>query len=347
VVAIQEAKLADKKITRELACVPNYESFWAASTAKLGYAGVTTFARSPAWSPVAVAADALPGEAWRDHLPRGAVIPDDHSCSGATGHAGEGRCLETDHGGFVLLSVYAPNARDRAADGGARGAAKAAFLTALRARVDALLVEGRQVVVVGDINICPGPDDVHPGVDRGEMGYSAAEEAALARLLAPPMTDAWRSTHQEVAKHAPRGARGFTCWDERTNARARDEGARIDVVLVSAGLRIVSCEVLTEVPRWSDHAPLRAVLAGAAPPPPHPPLPSSSAVDPRWHGDPRQAKVSDLFRRQAEKEGGVAVSRGVATAPPRPPAPSPPAKKAKRPPGQGGLDAFVKAKKGG
>lgn len=331
--------------------MPGYESFWSTSTVKLGYSGVTTFARSPAWSPVAASADPLPPVAWRDFLPAGMEVPDDHSCSGVTGCDGEGRALETDHGGFVLLSVYAPNARDRSVDGGARGAAKAAFLTALRARVDALLAQGRECVVVGDINMVPGEHDVHPGAERCStafsgggfcsLGYSAAEERALARLLAPPMTDAWRATHPDVTKHAPRGARGFTCWDDRTDARSRDEGARIDVVLTSPGLRIVSCEVLMGVPRWSDHAPLRAVLAGAAPPPPHPPLPTSSAVDPRWHGDPRQMKVSDLFRKRVEKEGGGAATT---TAPPRAPAaPAPPAaKKAKRPPGQAGLDAFVK-----
>lgn len=63
-VCLQETKVT--KLTREVACVPGYESFWSCSQAKPGYSGVATFAASPQFSPVAAAVDCLPGEDNRD-----------------------------------------------------------------------------------------------------------------------------------------------------------------------------------------------------------------------------------------------------------------------------------------
>lgn len=55
----QETKVT--KLTREVACVPGYESFWSCSVAKPGYSGVATFCASPRFSPVDAAIDCLPG----------------------------------------------------------------------------------------------------------------------------------------------------------------------------------------------------------------------------------------------------------------------------------------------
>lgn len=55
----QETKVS--KLTREVACVPGYESFWSCS-AKPGYSGVATFVSSPPFSPVDAAVDCLPGD---------------------------------------------------------------------------------------------------------------------------------------------------------------------------------------------------------------------------------------------------------------------------------------------
>jgi exodeoxyribonuclease III len=318
VVALQEVKIQPAKVDRALACVPGFESAWAFSAPpKLGYSGVTTYARAPPWAPVAIADDPLPLEPVADHLPAGVDPPPGTPVTG--GYEREGRVLETDHGAFVLLNLYAPNAGDRAVDGGVRGGVKAAFLTAVRRRVDALMADGRQVIVCGDFNVCASDDDTVWGLDA--MGYSPAEAAALAALVARgDLVDAWRATHRHVTpRAAPPGRRGFTVWDQRTAARSRDEGCRIDFFLVSTGLTIVSCDVVQPSPSgvaasWSDHAPLALVVEGAgAPPGAHPPARGSSACDAKWLGDARQPTLKAVFaraaKRKADGEGGEASKK--------------------------------------
>ncbi|CAI7914806.1 unnamed protein product [Closterium sp. NIES-54] len=71
----------------------------------------------------------------------------------------EGRCVRTDHGRFVLLNVYVPNAGEHK-HGRPRLQRKMAFLRALRAECDAVRASGRHVVVVGDVNISHRDIDV-------------------------------------------------------------------------------------------------------------------------------------------------------------------------------------------
>lgn len=47
IVCLQETKLSSALVTRELACIPGYESYWSSSRLKLGYSGVATFVKLP------------------------------------------------------------------------------------------------------------------------------------------------------------------------------------------------------------------------------------------------------------------------------------------------------------
>lgn len=84
-------------------------------------------------------------------------------------HAGEadlqreGRFLQTDHGHFVLVNVYAPNAGVRPAR--ARLGFKLRWLRALQERLDSLAAAGRHVVLTGDLNVARSRRDAHPSID--------------------------------------------------------------------------------------------------------------------------------------------------------------------------------------
>jgi len=52
VVCLQETKLTRSELSRELALVPGWESFFAFSSSKTGYSGVVTFTRTSIALPV-------------------------------------------------------------------------------------------------------------------------------------------------------------------------------------------------------------------------------------------------------------------------------------------------------
>uniref|UniRef100_A0A7S0WNY8 DNA-(apurinic or apyrimidinic site) endonuclease n=1 Tax=Chlamydomonas leiostraca TaxID=1034604 RepID=A0A7S0WNY8_9CHLO len=271
----QEIKLPEAKVTKEMACVPGYESFWATSRARLGYSGCTTWVVSPAWSPVSAQADCLGG--------------------GAEDIDQEGRVVITDCGAFVLLNVYAPNAGDHPER--PRLAFKLRFLQALLEKMQQLSGSGQEVVLVGDLNIAAAAADVHPSFSFD--GMYAAEELRLLHELMASYPDVWRKLH-------PEDTGCYTVWEERTNARAFNRGCRIDYVCVSPGLlpHVTSCEILTDLPpKWSDHAPLLLELRGLAPPAPHPPCPLSSSRNTRFN-DPKQPSILAALRGSKQQGPG-------------------------------------------
>eukprot|EP00659_Diplonema_papillatum_P016497 gene16497-25296_t len=92
----------------------------------------------------------------------------------------EGRCLRTDHGGFVIFNVYAPNTANAA-----RVALKLQFLEKLSSAAEAQRRKGKRVLIVGDLNISPGKHDVH--WKRKAIPYDTLPRAIEAEsILGPP-----------------------------------------------------------------------------------------------------------------------------------------------------------------
>lgn len=152
-----------------------------------------------------------------------------------------------------------------------------------------------QVLLVGDFNVAVECRDVHPSMRFDEL-YAAEELEAMRELAAAgPYVDLWRRLH-------PAAADVFTCWDERTSARAFNRGLRIDYALATpellVGAQAPTCEVVpVDVlpPKWSDHAGLRLTLSGLQPPP------AGTAACPAWLTrreklvDSRQRSIKDMF----------------------------------------------------
>eukprot|EP00775_Hariotina_reticulata_P002004 gene2004-2326_t len=136
-------------------------------------------------------------------------------------------------GSFVLFNVYVPNAGERPER--ARLAAKLAFLQALKERVDSLLMQGKQVIAVGDFNVAAEQRDVHVAINWDNL-YQPSELTALQEMLSS-LSDTWRRLHPDVSDV-------YTVWNERTSARAFNVGLRIDYVMCSPVLDrcVTSCE---------------------------------------------------------------------------------------------------------
>ena len=234
VLCLQETKVSERKLAeiKELAVLKGYESFWSCSRPpRTGYSGTAIFCRSPKWSPTRCAEEeVLPATHIFDHIPGGEAAVEalglGPSLLSPPSYEGEGRFLEVELGeDLTLINVYVPNAGDREADGGVRAGVKVAFLRALRRRVDEILAQAskegknRGVVLCGDLNLAAAREDVCLKFDFDGL-YSPEEMSALRALMAPPMVDAFRRLHPEATAGSAEGQRGFTVWDQRSNARS-------------------------------------------------------------------------------------------------------------------------------
>jgi len=122
-----------------------------------------------------------------------------------------------------VAALYAPNGNPAP---GPKYDTKLAWMARLRARAQALLASEEPVVMAGDYNVIPQPiDAARPAAWVEDALYLPASRAALQRLLNLGYSDAFRLCHP--------GPGHYSFWDYQAGAWARDDGIRIDHLLVS------------------------------------------------------------------------------------------------------------------
>ena len=158
--------------------------------------------------------------------------------------------------GVRIINLYVVNGQDVGTD---KYAYKLRWLEAVHGWLAAELLKYPKLVVLGDFNIAPDARDVHdPAVwNDDHILTSSAEREALQRLLALGLHDGFRLHNDEGGI--------FSWWDYRQAAFRRNLGLRIDLTLVSEGLRGAAvASGIDRTPRqWerpSDHAPAFVVL---------------------------------------------------------------------------------------
>ena len=131
---------------------------------------------------------------------------------------------------------------------------KLAWMRRLQARAEALLATETPVVLAGDYNVMPQKIDCYePTAWTGDALWHPDSRAAFFRLLNLGYTDAIRAIH-------PHGAQ-YSYWDYQAGAWQRDNGIRIDHLLLSpeAASRLANAGV-DKAPRGlerpSDHTPV-------------------------------------------------------------------------------------------
>ena len=163
----------------------------------------------------------------------------------------ESRVIAGTIGGIRVVGLYAPN-------GQSLGAPQFTYKLEWYARLTRWLSTVKApVLVCGDFNVAPTDLDTwDPKVWEGVTLASPKEREAFFTLVEHnQLVDLYR------AKHADGGR--FTWWDYRAGAFHKNQGLRIDHILVSADLvgRCTSIEVDREARKGkqpSDHAPLMA-----------------------------------------------------------------------------------------
>ena len=159
--------------------------------------------------------------------------------------------------GVRVVGAYFPNGQ---APGSDKFAYKMAWLDALREWLRTELANHPRLVLMGDYNVAPEDRDVFdPVALAGTIHCTDEERAHFQGLLGLGLVDAFRLFEQ-----APRI---WSWWDYRNLAFRKNQGLRIDHILVSQALQpaVSACQV-DKLPRKnerpSDHAPVWVELMG-------------------------------------------------------------------------------------
>jgi exodeoxyribonuclease-3 len=149
-----------------------------------------------------------------------------------------------------ICCIYLPNGNPVDSE---KFAYKLRWMERLTAFVEERLKLEELFVLLGDFNIIPGPADAkHAENWWGDALYRPESLARFRTLANLGMTDALRAVTDEAA---------FTFWDFQAGAWRRDNGIRIDHLLLSpqAADRLEGVVVHRDVRGWdkpSDHVPV-------------------------------------------------------------------------------------------
>jgi len=163
----------------------------------------------------------------------------------------QSRLIEGKVGDIHLLNLYVPNGSEV---GSAKYEYKLVWFEALLKYINENHKPTDKLIVVGDFNIAPEDRDVHkPEEWLGQVLVSEKERDLFKRLAAFPLIDSFRVFEQD---------KGFySWWDYRMMAFRRNDGLRIDHILITEPLQAsLKRSWIDKAPRKlekpSDHAPV-------------------------------------------------------------------------------------------
>ncbi|MDR2561453.1 MAG: exodeoxyribonuclease III [Holophagales bacterium] len=216
-----EIDLAARKVLESA-----YEVCWFPSSSKKGYAGCATLTKR--------------GDDWKHERGMGAEEFD-----------AEGRMVVSRLGDLTLFGGYFPNA----SQGLVRLPYKRAFAKEIARLVGKEHSAGKQVILVGDMNVAPQEIDLaRPKDNVGNPGFTQEEREDFQGYLQAGLADVLRERNPDKPGL-------YTWWTQRGGARARNVGWRIDLFLVSTALvgRVKDAAIHNDA-LGSDHCPISIEL---------------------------------------------------------------------------------------
>ncbi len=229
VLVLQETKLTDDKFPHAEIQAAGYDVQWFGQKT---YNGVALISRTPALQVV----KNIPGF-------------DDEMARVITGSVD----------GLRVIGAYFPNGQAPDSD---KFVYKMRWQDALHDWVQSELAAHPSLLLMGDFNVAPDDRDVYDPVGwHNQIHCTPQERAQFQRLLALGLVDAFRLFEQPI--------KSWSWWDYRNLAFRKNQGLRIDHILVSPALvpRVQAC-CIDKLPRKnerpSDHAPVVVTLSGSA-----------------------------------------------------------------------------------
>jgi exodeoxyribonuclease III len=157
----------------------------------------------------------------------------------------QARYIEATVGDLRVASLYLPNGNPIGTE---KFTYKLAWMRRLKVHAAQLLAREIPFVLAGDYNVAPNDDDVYdPGAVVDDAICQPESRARFRALLNLGLVDAFRVFHDEPHR--------FSFWDYQAGRWYRDEGLRIDHLLLSpqAADRLAAADI-DKSPRGKDKA---------------------------------------------------------------------------------------------
>ncbi|KAM3422320.1 hypothetical protein BST61_g2679 [Cercospora zeina] len=286
IVVMQELKIQRRDVRDDMVLVDGWDCYLSLPKHKKGYSGVGIYTRNATCAPIRAEEGVLgvlpssSGTPYRE-------LPENDAIGGylnteqyaelwelggedPAGLDGEGRCVVLEFPAFVLFGVYSP-----ANSNGMRDGFRYGFLCALDYRIRNLIKSGKNVVLVGDLNVTRHESDSACTLEEIRKKQATREEflsgpnrRIFNQLLLGGEVLGQRDEGRETAVlwdttrglHPDRKGM-YTHWDTKINARPGNYGSRIDFILVAEAMKTWVREGnIQEGLLGSDHCPVYVIF---------------------------------------------------------------------------------------
>ncbi|MDE2030654.1 MAG: exodeoxyribonuclease III [Patescibacteria group bacterium] len=220
IVCLQETKCEPDQLDENTRNLKGYNSYFSHSKNKKGYSGVAIYSK---------------------------IKPKKVTGLGITKFDDEGRTLVAYYKDFVLINCYFPNG----GGGPERLKYKLDFYDAFLKFIEKLRKNKYKIIFCGDVNTAHEEIDLaRPKENSENTGFLPVEREWLDEVIAHGYVDTFRHFY-------PTKKDVYTYWDQKTRARDRNVGWRIDYFFVSPSLvkNLKKSTVLSDY-SGSDHCPI-------------------------------------------------------------------------------------------
>lgn len=220
IIGIQETKATPDQLSEKVISPPGYFSCFDSSKIRKGYSGVAVYSKAR---------------------------PEKIECGlGKDEYDEEGRCLTLHFKDFVFVTAYFPNGgRDEE-----HFQFKLRYYELFLKHVQKLEKKYDAVIFCGDLNVAHNEIDLaRPKENSKQIGFLPVERAWVDKVEVSGFVDTFRSLHPDMVK--------YSWWDQKTGARVRNVGWRIDYFFVNQELleHVKNADILDDF-LGSDHAPV-------------------------------------------------------------------------------------------
>ncbi|GAB4512597.1 MAG: exodeoxyribonuclease III [Anaerolineae bacterium] len=224
IVGLQETKAHPEQLDELLIAPPGYNTYWASAERK-GYSGVALYSKT---EPLSVQIGL-----------------------GIEEYDVEGRTIIADYGDFLFITAYFPNGGQDHSRVPFKMAYKAAFLDYCNQQ----RANGKAIIFCGDVNTAHQEIDLaRPKENVKTTGFMLEERVWIDQVVGQGYIDIFRDLNPTLD-----GA--YSWWSNRSGARERNIGWRIDYFFITPDLRerVATAAIHPEV-LGSDHCPISLTL---------------------------------------------------------------------------------------